>query len=108
MMQRERMPARYLLLLLPFMAISSYLMFDIPYFLHDTFGYGFCDTGGPCTRLFDNVPYMMLPLGLFAMFNWWAVVGFLSWAFVTGRWDPSKPRGQQWIGKAKVIGEEPK
>lgn len=67
----EKVPKIAYLWLASFMAITSYLMFDIPYFLHDSFGYGFCDTGGPCTRLFGNVPWVMPYLGLSAMFGWW-------------------------------------
>jgi len=92
----DRPPKKMFLLLVPGLAIGSYLFFDIPYFLHDTFGYGYCDTGGPCTRLFDNVPQLMPWIGLSAMLMFWLVIGSLTWSFYTGRWDPTKPKGQQW------------
>ena len=74
MSQPETFPLKYLIVLLPFIALSSYLIFDIPFFVNRVAGYGFCDTGGPCTHLFTGHEYLMLPFGLFAMFTWWVTI----------------------------------
>ena len=81
MNQTETFPLRYLIVLLPFMGLSSYLMFDIPFFINRVVGYGFCDTGGPCIHLFTGHEYLMFPLGLFAMFNWWALVVYMVYFY---------------------------
>ncbi len=77
----EKIPLKAFLLLIPFMIISSYLMFDIPFFLNQVIGYGFCDTGGSCTHLFTGHEYLMFSLGLFAMFNWQGAVIFMIYYF---------------------------
>ncbi len=66
----EGLPVWTLVLMIPFFIVSSYLMFNIPYFLHDGFQCCNCPCPGDQGRIWTN-PVQRFYGGLAAMLNWW-------------------------------------